>query len=68
MVGRQIALGPGQESEQMALLSRLGVRTDAELADAIRAGDLDDRADEVSAAVRASVASKLAVAHPGYGA
>jgi len=68
MVGREIALGRGQESEHAVSLSRLGVGSDAELADAIRAGDLDERADEVRAAVRASVAAKLAVAHPGYGA
>ncbi len=68
MVGRQLALGPDQESDHAALLSRLGLGTDAELADAIRTGDLDGRADEVGAVVRASVAAKLAVAHPGYGA
>jgi hypothetical protein len=48
-------------------LQSLGVTTDVELADAIRAGDLDDRSDEVRTVVRASVAAKLAIAHPGYG-
>jgi hypothetical protein len=45
----------------------VGVTSDAELAEAIRAGRLDDRAEEVAAVVGASVAAKLAVAHPGYG-
>jgi hypothetical protein len=67
LVGREIALGPGQEADHRVELESLGVSTDAELADAIRAGDLDDRADEVRTVVRASVAAKLAVAHPGYG-
>ena len=67
MVGRQISLGPQQESEYAASLDHLGIRSTFELADAIRAGALLDRADEVGAAVSASVAAKLAVAHPGYG-
>jgi aminoglycoside phosphotransferase (APT) family kinase protein len=67
MVGREIALGPGLETDHRALLQSLGVTTDAELADAIRSGDLDDRSDEVRSVVRASVAAKLAVAHPDYG-
>jgi aminoglycoside phosphotransferase (APT) family kinase protein len=67
MVGREIALGPGPEADHRALLRGLGVTTDAELAKAIRSGDLDDRSDEVGRVVRASVAAKLAVAHPDYG-
>ena len=38
----------------------------AQVAAAIRAGDLDDRWDEAVAVLRESVAAKLAVAHPGY--
>jgi aminoglycoside phosphotransferase (APT) family kinase protein len=67
MVGREIALGPGLEVEHQVQLQSLGVTTDAELADAIRSGGLDDRSDEVRRVVRASVAAKLAVGHPGYG-
>jgi hypothetical protein len=37
-----------------------------ELARRIRAGALDDRSDEVRAAVQESVRSKLLVANPGY--
>jgi hypothetical protein len=40
----------------------------AVLAAAIRAGERDDRWDETVAALRESVAGKLAVAHPGYDA
>jgi hypothetical protein len=66
MVSRQISLGPAHEAALAQRRARLGVLTDAELADAIRAGTLDDRPDEVRAVVVASVAAKLAVAHPGY--
>ena len=38
----------------------------AELAASIRAGDHDDRIAETAAALRAEVAAKLAVAHPGW--
>jgi len=39
-----------------------------ELARAIRAGECDDRWDDVLERVREEVRSKLAVAHPGYDA
>jgi aminoglycoside phosphotransferase (APT) family kinase protein len=67
MVGRQVRMGPRQESDYASLLEHLGVADDAELAETIRGGDLDDRMDEVRTVVAASVAAKLAVAHPGYG-
>ena len=38
----------------------------AQVAAAIRAGDLDDRWDKAVAVLRRTVAAKLAVAHPGY--
>ena len=38
----------------------------AQVAAAIRAGDLDDRWDDAVAVLRRTVAAKLAVAHPGY--
>ena len=66
MVGREMVLGPDQDREHTARLHGLGVSSDAELAAAIRAGTLDDRADEVRAAVRATVADKLAVANPRH--
>jgi aminoglycoside phosphotransferase (APT) family kinase protein len=66
MVGRELAAGAEQASAHGARLSRLGVESDRDLADAIRSGRLDDRRDEVVAAVRATVAAKLAVANPRY--
>ena len=66
MVGRQIALGPHLQSEHAERLRRLGLANDAELADAIRAGALEARREEVFSVVTAAVAAKLAVAHPGY--
>jgi hypothetical protein len=41
-------------------------RVQRRAADAIRAGELDDRWREVLDALRESVRAKLAVAHPGY--
>ncbi len=66
MVERELELGAAQHDAHRARLSSLGVADDAELARAIRAGDLDDRLDEVRAAVRAAVRDKLAVANPRY--
>jgi hypothetical protein len=68
MVERELALGAGQEAAHRADLERLGVASEAELAAAIRAGELDGRLAEVVAMVRRTVAAKLAVAHPGYDA
>jgi uncharacterized protein DUF6285 len=45
----------------------LGYADEAGLAAAIRAGELDDRAGDVLAALRAIVRHRLAIAHPGYG-
>lgn len=44
----------------------LGYADEAALAAAIRAGELDSRADEVVATLRTLVRHRLAVAHPGY--
>ena len=65
-VVRELELGPAQARDHAARLAALGVDDDAALAAGIRAGDFDDRLDEVTRAVRASVRDKLAVAHPGY--
>ena len=54
------------DSPASAALSRLGFTDEAELAAAIRAGELDDRADAVTGCLRALVHHRLAVAHPGY--
>jgi len=66
IVERELALGPAQARAHTARLEQLGVADDAELAAAIRSGELDNRADEVRELVWASVRDKLAVANPEY--
>ena len=44
----------------------LGYPDEAALAAAIRAGELDGRDTEVSQCLRAVVAHRLAISHPGY--
>jgi hypothetical protein len=50
----------------MDALATLGLSNEAQLAAAIRNGDLDHRADDVTSCLRALVSHRLAVAHPGY--
>jgi hypothetical protein len=66
IVERELALGPAQAEASAARLAAFGVVDDAGLAAAIRRGDLDDRYDEVAAAVRETVRDKLLVANPKY--
>jgi hypothetical protein len=47
-------------------LAELGFADEAQLAAAIRAGSLDDRAEEVLPTLRTLVRHRLAIAHPGY--
>ncbi|MGB8388335.1 DUF6285 domain-containing protein [Mycobacterium sp.] len=54
------------EAESRAALADLGFADEEELAAAIRAGEMDGRADEVTACLHALVGRRLAVAHPGY--
>lgn len=48
-------------------LSTLGVGDEAGLAEAIRAGDLDDRPGDVMSCLRLLVEHRLTIDHPGYG-
>jgi len=66
IVERELDLGPAQAEAWRERLAALGVAHEAELAAAIRGGDLDDRYDEVAAAVRETVRDKLLVANPRY--
>ena len=66
IVEREMDLGPDQQRAHAQRLQQLGVADDAQLASAIRNGDLDDRADEVRRLVWESVRDKLAVANPKY--
>ena len=52
--------------EPRAALSSLGFDDESTLAAAIRAGNFDERRDDVFPALRAVVAHRLRVAHPGY--
>lgn len=66
IVERELAAADRMATDHAARLATLGFGSDAELAAAIRSGTCDDRWDEVAAAVRATVADKLAVANPDY--
>jgi hypothetical protein len=54
------------ESDARAALAGLGFADEEGLAAAIRAGELDGRAQDVIACLRTLVGRRLAVAHPGY--
>lgn len=54
------------DSDARAALAHLGFADEAGLAAAIRAGELDERTDDVTACLRTLVRHRLAVAHPGY--
>lgn len=66
IVHRELEVGAAQAAAHRDRLAALGFADDVELAAAIRRGDLDDRYDEVKAAITASVDDKLAVANPKY--
>jgi aminoglycoside phosphotransferase (APT) family kinase protein len=63
---REVALEPGLSDAHTRRLAELGCATDAALASAIRAGDLDDRLDRVRHLVAESVHDKLLVANPAW--
>ena len=66
IVERELAMGPGQRAAAAERLAALGFEDEAALAAAIRSGAVDDRWDEIKAAVWASVHDRLSVANPGY--
>ena len=66
IVERELRVGPEQRVAAAGRLEALGFADEAGLAAAIRAGSLDERWDEVKAAVWASVRDRLAVANPEY--
>ncbi|NDU73193.1 phosphotransferase [Actinomadura sp. DSM 109109] len=63
---RELLLGDAHRAAHQARLEALGCATDADLAEALRTGALDDRMGEVVAAVRASVTDRLTVANPRH--
>lgn len=66
IVEREIELGDAQRVQHKARLEKLECADDADLARRIRAGELDDRIDEVMRLVREAVVDKLKVANPKY--
>ncbi|WP_142279276.1 DUF6285 domain-containing protein [Mycobacterium arosiense] len=54
------------EAQSRAALAGLGFPDEERLAAAIRSGELDGQADQVTACLRALVRRRLAVARPGY--
>jgi hypothetical protein len=66
MVERELREGAAQDLAHAARLAQLGCADDAELAQRIRDGELDDRIAEVRDLVWADVKAKLAVANPKY--
>ena len=65
-VERELSIGAEQDTAHRERLASLGVADDAELARAIRNGDLDNRLDAVRAVLRADVDDRLSVANPNY--
>jgi aminoglycoside phosphotransferase (APT) family kinase protein len=66
MVARELALGPAQAGRYAAGLARLGVASEAELATAVRLGQLDHRRAELGEVLAATVRDRLAVANPRH--
>jgi hypothetical protein len=66
MVQRELELGRDQAAAHHQRLQELGFADEADLAAAIRSGTLDDRYDEIKAAVSATVRDKLEVANPKH--
>jgi NTP pyrophosphatase (non-canonical NTP hydrolase) len=66
IVERELELGPEQAARHTERLRRLGFESDAELARAIRSGELDDRLGLLETELKDMVADKLAVARPDH--
>ena len=65
MVEREL-LADAPTTASTSALAGVGCVDEAELAAAIRAGELDGGSDQVQSALRALVGRRLAAAHPGY--
>jgi hypothetical protein len=66
LVERQLTLGPAQEAAHAERLRQLGYADTADLVDAIRQGQLDERFDETVATLRQAVWDKVMVVNPRY--
>ncbi|MGB6206969.1 DUF6285 domain-containing protein [Mycobacterium sp.] len=56
----------GSADDVTDALAEAGFDDEAQLAAAIRAGELDGTSDQLKSALRALVSHRLSVAHPGY--
>lgn len=66
IAGRELQVGAAADAATRDALARLGFSEEAQLTAAIRNGDLDDRAGDVTSCLRALARQRLAVTHPGY--
>jgi Domain of unknown function (DUF6285) len=66
MVERELLADAEAADGVQGALARVGCVDEAQLAAAIRAGELDGGNDHVQSALRALVGRRLAAAHPGY--
>jgi len=66
IVERELTRGPADQRGYAEVLARLGAADETALAAEIRAGRRDHQLAEIAAEFRAVVATRLAVAHPGY--
>jgi len=66
MVERELLADAEAADGVAGALARVGCADEAQLAAAIRAGELDGGNDHVQSALRALVGRRLAAAHPGY--
>jgi Domain of unknown function (DUF6285) len=64
IVERELLAGPDDHVD--SALAGVGCVDEAQLATAIRSGELDGGSDRVQSALRALVGRRLAAAHPGY--
>ncbi len=60
-------LSDESSADPQGALAALGFADEAELAEAIRSGEVDDRRADVLACLRMLVGHRLAISHPGYG-
>jgi hypothetical protein len=65
-VERELEHGDGYREAHARRLATLGAADDAELADAIRDGRLDDRLADVVALLRESTRERVAITNPRY--
>ena len=66
MVERELAVGAAQAAAHEHRLAALGCADDAQLAERIRAGELDERLDEVRARIGEAVRAQREVANPRW--